>query len=429
MKQGGYVYRKGNAWYLRYRDTVIEKGKPVRKQYAKRIATVAPEHLRLRNPPASVLELAEIELRPVNDAAFLPEHNVTLGEFVDGVYFPNMVGHKRESTLKGYRARWDSQLAARCGGIRLREFSTPHAQRILAAIGSDQPDLRRSTLHHLRSLLSGMFRHAIQQGYITGANPIREASIPNAPEGDETYAYSLHEELAMLRLFPEPARSIVGVAAFTGLGRSEIRGQMWEHYTGDALKVTRSVWESFVNEPKTRKRKAPVPVILPLRRLLDQYRLSVGSPTAGVMFATMKGTPLSLNNVLNRQILPVLNACVHCGDMPAVHDANHRYERDPARPMWHGWHAFRRGLATNLHDLGVNDKTTQAILRHANVAVTQAAYIKTLPAQSIAAMQQLEDLVAGKLLLVGDQAICAPVVHPSSRQIVGKQLEINKMGA
>ena len=31
---------------------------------------------------------------------------------------------------------------------------------------------------------------------------------------------------------------------------------------------------------------------------------------------------------------------------------------------WHGGHAFRRGLATNLNRLGVRDKTIQAILRH-----------------------------------------------------------------
>jgi hypothetical protein len=74
----------------------------------------------------------------------------------------------------------------------------------------------------------------------------------------------------------------------------------------------------------------------------------------------------------------------------------------------------RGGLATNLHDLGVDDKTIQAILRHANVAVTQAAYIKTLPAQSIAAMQQLEELVNVKLLSEGDLASGAPVVHRDS---------------
>jgi integrase len=69
-----------------------------------------------------------------------------------------------------------------------------------------------------------------------------------------------------------------------------------------------------------------------------------------------------------------------------------------ARPEWYGWHAFRRGLATNLHDLGVPDKTIQAILRHANVAVTQNSYIKTLDSQNIAAMRQLEALVDMKLL-------------------------------
>jgi hypothetical protein len=117
------------------------------------------------------------------------------------------------------------------------------------------------------------------------------------------------------------------------------------------------------------------------------------------IFATMKGTPLSLNNVLNRQILPVLNACVKCGKVRSEHgEADHEYERDSRRPEWHGWHAFRRGLATNLHDLGVDDKTIQAILRHANVAVTQGCYIKTLDSQSIAAMQQLESLVDVKML-------------------------------
>lgn len=61
-----------------------------------------------------------------------------------------------------------------------------------------------------------------------------------------------------------------------------------------------------------------------------------------------------------------------------------------AGSQWHGWHAFRRGLATNLHRLGVADKTIQRILRHANVAVTQACYIKTADSEVTAAMQQFE---------------------------------------
>jgi integrase len=42
---------------------------------------------------------------------------------------------------------------------------------------------------------------------------------------------------------------------------------------------------------------------------------------------------------------------------------------------WHGWHAFRRGLATNLHQFGVPDKIIQRILRHSSVGVTQDCYI------------------------------------------------------
>jgi hypothetical protein len=54
------------------------------------------------------------------------------------------------------------------------------------------------------------------------------------------------------------------------------------------------------------------------------------------------------------------------------------------------YRAFRRGLATNLHRLGVPDVTIQRILRHSNVAVTQACYIKTASDESKAAMQKLE---------------------------------------
>jgi hypothetical protein len=34
---------------------------------------------------------------------------------------------------------------------------------------------------------------------------------------------------------------------------------------------------------------------------------------------------------------------------------------------WHGWHAFRRGLATNLSELGVHDNVCQKILRHGHI--------------------------------------------------------------
>jgi len=54
----------------------------------------------------------------------------------------------------------------------------------------------------------------------------------------------------------------------------------------------------------------------------------------------------------------------------------HEFKRDNSLPHWYGWDDFRRGLATNLNALGVDDKTIQAILRHGNVGLSMNVYVK-----------------------------------------------------
>jgi integrase len=341
---------------------------------------------------------------------YTPEATQTLEQFVDAVYFPNLETQKRASTVKGYKARWTSQLKPLCGSLRLREVRTSDVQRLLADIARQNPTLCRSTLHHLRSLLSRIFKHAIQQGYLNGPNPIREVGIPSAPEGDDTYAYSLEEVTRMLTYLPQPAYTLAALAAFTGLRRAELAGLLWENYDGNELQVMRSVWEGYVNEPKTRRSNAPVPVIPALARILNAYREQCGSPHSGPTFASTAKTPLNLNNVLNRVILPALNRCEVCRERQSDHAlAGHDFKRDSLRPEWHGWHAFRRGLATNLHRLGVNDKTIQAILRHSNIATTQNIYIKSVSTDSAAAMKLLETALC---------ANSAPAATPSQGVVV-----------
>jgi integrase len=57
---------------------------------------------------------------------------------------------------------------------------------------------------------------------------------------------------------------------------------------------------------------------------------------------------------------------------------------------WKGWHAFRRGLATNLGVLGVNPKDIQAILRHGELATTMDIYRQSVSKEGHAAMRKLE---------------------------------------
>jgi integrase len=57
---------------------------------------------------------------------------------------------------------------------------------------------------------------------------------------------------------------------------------------------------------------------------------------------------------------------------------------------WRGWHAFRRGLATNLSRLGIAPKVIQAILRHSKLDITMNIYVQPVAEDSIQAMSKLE---------------------------------------
>ena len=90
-------------------------------------------------------------------------------------------------------------------------------------------------------------------------------------------------------------------------------------------------------------------------------------------------------------------------------EAEHKFVHDDSLPHWHGWHAARRGLGSNLYALGIPEKTIQAILRHANVNTTNTYYIKTASADAQAAMAKLEsDPAIGQQL--GDRIRGSPSI-------------------
>lgn len=146
------------------------------------------------------------------------------------------------------------------GKLTLRRFRTVDGEVMLATIGR-QTALGRSSLRHCKAFLSGAFKQAKRLGILDGLNPFQDVSIPRAPEPEETYAYSLDEVKAVLGVLPEPAWTVVLCAALTGLRKGEIRGLEWEDFSGEELRVKRSVWNGVTNEPKTRRSQAPIPIV------------------------------------------------------------------------------------------------------------------------------------------------------------------------
>ncbi len=377
-EQKGYIFHKGKSWFVRYCDDVLQPdGTIKRKLVCKKLSVEYGGDYRTEK---SVQPFVAEILAPVNSGLLNPQSTMLVSDFVERVYLPEYVEKNlRPATLKQYREVWENHLKPRMGKLTLRSFRTVHGEQMLAQIAA-QAKLGRSSLRHCKAFLSGAFKQAKRLGILDGLNPIQDVSIPRAPEPEDTYAYSLSEIKAMLAMLEEPSRTVVLTAAFTGLRKSEILGLRWQDYDGKELSVNRSFWNGIESEPKTRRSRAPVPVVRQLADALEAHRLRAGilAQSNLPIFQAGNGKPLNLDNLARRVIAPV--------------------------SAWHGWHAFRRGLATNLHALGVDDKTIQAILRHSNVGLTMNIYVKSLGESQVSAM----DVLSEKLGTCNDLATPAP---------------------
>jgi len=390
-KQRGQIIRIGDRWYVRYWERRNIGGTVERKRVTHLLGEATT---RGKRPPVDIGTEADRHMATVNSGTVPADRIVTIGDFVEHVYLPWTAEHKRPSTAKGYRDIWKDHLKPLCALVWLKDARTFHVQGWLNQIGAGK--LSRNTLKHVKSVISGIFTLAKQQDYFQGENPARDSAVnPKAAEPQETYAYTLEEIQTILSLLPEPAATAFAVAAFMGLRHGEIQGLLWENYRDGELYVSRSIWNGRVSDPKTRKGRAPVPVIRQLADRLEMHRLRSGNPPDSPIFTNSLGKPLSLSSVVNRLILPALNRCEACGNAESDHQkASHPYKRDTRIPEWHGWHAARRGLGSNLYRLGVPDMVIQRILRHANVSTTATYYIKTAADDVRNAMAKLESRVA-----------------------------------
>jgi integrase len=228
------------------------------------------------------------------------------------------------------------------------------------------PSLTKATLQHVKHFLSGVFRHANVIGIHEG-NPVTLAHIPKCslPAG-KTGVYTLSDLSAVLLVLDPLPRAVVAMAGFAGLRRAELQGLLWSDYSGDAITVNQTAWREHINPPKSVASANFVPVIPQLRATIDEYQRSLGNAAAGPMF------PVDLDHMGRRTVKTAMKK---------------------VGLAWRGWHAFRRGLASNLFALGADDITVQRVLRHAKVQVTRDHYIKIRDPKLEAAMERLSAAV------------------------------------
>jgi hypothetical protein len=210
--QRGYVYQKDSYWYLRYYDfEVHEDGTARNVQKCKKLVKFGGNY----RSKSAVRTLADEFLAPLNNGMHSAASTMTLNQFIEQRYLPYIKEEKERSTHSGYKNAYQLHIKNH-GNVPLRDVRTLEIEQMLKAIAREF-DMATTTIQHDKQFLSGAFRYAKRQGVINTENPVRDAVLPKCKESKDTHAYSLEDELTMIRILPEPTSTVVALAAWTGM--------------------------------------------------------------------------------------------------------------------------------------------------------------------------------------------------------------------
>ena len=188
---------------------------------------------------------------------------------------------------------------------------------------------------------------------------------------------------ALLSELETRERAMVMLAGSTGLRRSELFALRWSDVNFFTLEiaVTRSCVRGRFGKTKTEASGKPVPLHRSVSDALrDWRRESAYRADNDFLFPSIRlnGTaPLTPDMVLKKIIRPGL---VRAGIMGKTI----------------GWHSFRHSLATNLRSMGVDVKTAQELLRHANSRTTLDLYTQAVSADKRNASGRQIEMLMGR---------------------------------
>jgi integrase len=355
--------RKHSAvWVFRYRD-----GEVNRKE---QLGTVAELTLRQAREKAEAIANGMEGKKAPRTVADLIAH-----------YRENELPRKAFSTQAVYSSYIATWILPKWGNSLFRSMKPMQVEAWLGSI--DRPN---GTKSKIRNIMCAIYTHA-QRHQFWGENPITlvRQSAKREKEPDVLNADEINAVLAELE---DPCRTVVHVAAVTGLRISELLALKWEDIDldGQEIRPVRAIVDNIVGELKTEASGKPVPIDVALAEALIDWRgVCPYNQDTDYVFGSpeMKGTqPYSPDSMRAKILKP---AAARAGIGKVI-----------------GWHSFRRTYATLLQSDGAAVKTTQDLLRHADAKTTMNSYAQSIPAEPRAAQSEVASRIFGSGLKSGN---------------------------
>jgi integrase len=358
-EQTGSIILRSDKWYVSYWERRNVNGSVERKRVTHYLGE---KTTRGKHPPAEIVEACKGFMAGinVNNQTVKPEHVVSITDFVDTVYLPWVRTNKRAATINGYEKIWKAHLRDHFGNALLQDYRTPDATALLTKLA--EKGMGRNAVKHVRSLMSGIFKHAGALGRVN-SNPIHLAKslvAPTAPA--ETPHYTVLEMASALSMLQGPAKVAMSLA-FIGLRPSEIRGLKREDIDLDAgvLHVRRSAWRSSINEGGKGKNSVREVTLGPTVVDILKEHMEAERSQRGFLLENSLGMPLDLDALARDVIRPMFKA---------------------SGLEWKGYYGGRRGAETEMNRYtNGNSQITAHHFGHTK-AVADANYIKPLPEET-----------------------------------------------
>ena len=313
MKSYSLQKHNGN-WIMRWSAYIMKADKRVRTQPVRILGPHA-----MKKSDAMILA-AEHFARVKRSPTVLAGD--PLSKFVTDVFFPHCVANLKKDTLKLYKQQW-KRLEPHLGSIRLRDVRTPHVQAALDAIHDDRGETLCHEMYvHIEVTCSAIVALAIRRGDHPGPNPADECTVRNYGHTNKNKngAYDLNQTKQFLTLFADDRDILATIAinAFLALRAPEAEALLPSDYNPVTGLVRIHTHTKTGNDEL-------LPVIGPLRQIMVAGWSKINMRRAErVIRKRIEGTTLD----------------------------------------WKGWYGFRRGLLTNLYNLGVHVEKACHVLRN-----------------------------------------------------------------
>lgn len=351
--QGGYVERKGNAFYVRFRIDV-----PGQERRAYKSVRICPAF----GPGKMTKPERERRAKQIiaESGADTEEHFKLVAAVNLGVTFKQQAqwfmahvqARKRRpikpATAKSWQNCVTKWLNPHLGAVPLSAVNNLVLKELVSRMASAK--LSAKSIHNYVQIAKMVVASAVNE-HGEALYPRRWSSeFMDLPEvkNQHTPTFSAEDVTKIVACAEGQYRVLYALLAGTGLRVGEAAGLEVGDISGDGmtLKIRQSVWNGRMQTPKTTNALREIDLHPSLAALLQAH---VGQRTSGLLFSTATGKPISQTNILKRSLHPILK----------------KLQRSKA-----GFHSFRRYRVTHLRKNRVPEDVLRFWIGHADKTVT-----------------------------------------------------------